>query len=171
MILEFWKFWNYLQNKEIVKTEVSNLFPPYINFLCDFSFIQGAWWISFPLQVIPAWMNNSNWTIELSNSSQAEIRQGQALLYKKSRREDMYSIYLMYFVNSIRFGYTKVLIQINRKAFRKSDIHEIAFIQNHPNCQKLAHGQCKNSHVTSQTSAWNLITLDYFVKTLDMLDC
>ena len=49
----------------------------------------------------------------------------------------MYSIYLMYFVNSIRFGLTKVLIQITRKASRKADIEEIAFIQNHPYGQKM----------------------------------
>ena len=30
----------------------------------------------------------------------------------------MYSIYLMYFVNGIRFGQTKVLIQITRKNFK-----------------------------------------------------
>ena len=32
-------------------------------------------------------------------------------------------------MNSIRFGETKVLIQITRKASRKSDIDEIVFIQ------------------------------------------
>ena len=47
----------------------------------------------------------------------------------KSGRGEMYSIYLMYFVNSIRFGWTIVLIQITRKASRKSNIDEIAFIQ------------------------------------------
>ena len=50
---------------------------------------------------------------------------------------EMYSIYLMYFDNSIRFALTKVLIQITRKASRKSDIDEIAFTQNHPSGQKL----------------------------------
>ena len=43
----------------------------------------------------------------------------------------------MHFVNSIRFGQTKVLIQITRKASRKSDIDETAFIQNHPNGQQM----------------------------------
>ena len=33
-----------------------------------------------------------------------EIRQGRVALYMKSGREELYSIYLMYFVNSIRFG-------------------------------------------------------------------
>ena len=49
----------------------------------------------------------------------------------------MYSIYLMYFENSIWFGQTIVLIQITRKASTKSDIDEIVFIQNHPNDQKM----------------------------------
>ena len=40
-------------------------------------------------------------------------------------------------MNSIRFGSTKGLIQITRKASRKSDIDEIAFIQNHPYGQKM----------------------------------
>ena len=55
----------------------------------------------------------------------------------KSGRGEMYSIYLMYFVNSIRFGYTKVLIQIIRKDSRKWDIDEIVFIQNHPYGKKM----------------------------------
>ena len=38
----------------------------------------------------------------------------------------MYSIYLMYFENSIRFGYIIVLIKITGKASRKSDIDQIA---------------------------------------------
>ena len=70
-------------------------------------------------------MNRSNSTIELSSSFQPEIRQGRITLYMKSGRGEMYSIYLMYFVNSIRFGYTKVLIQIIRKDSRKWDIDEI----------------------------------------------
>ena len=45
-------------------------------------------------------------------------------------------IYIMYFLSSIRFGRTKALIQITRKAPRKSDIDEIFFIENHPNGQK-----------------------------------
>ena len=49
----------------------------------------------------------------------------------------MYSVYLMNFVNSIRFGLKNVLIQITRKASRKSDINEIAFSQNHPNGLKM----------------------------------
>ena len=81
-------------------------------------------------------MNQSDSTIELSSSSQPEIRQGRVALYMKSGRGEMHSIYLMYFVNSIRFGETKILIQIARKASRKSDIDEIALIQNHPNGQK-----------------------------------
>ena len=87
----------------MIKTEAIFLLS-YINFLCHFSFIQGVSWISFPPQVIPVWMNQSNSTIELSSSSQPEIRQGRVALYMKSGRGEMYSIYLMYFVNSIRFG-------------------------------------------------------------------
>ena len=55
----------------------------------------------------------------------------------------MYSIYLMYFVNSIRFGQTKVLSQITRTASRKSDIYiyiykgKIAIIRNDCNGQKM----------------------------------
>ena len=51
----------------------------------------------------------------------------------KSGKWEMYSVYPMQFENSIRFYWTKVLIQISRKASRKSDIDKIAFIQNHPN--------------------------------------
>ena len=43
-------------------------------------------------------MNQSNSAIELSSSSQPEIRQGRVALYMKSGRGEMYSIYLMYFV-------------------------------------------------------------------------
>ena len=120
----------------MIKTEAIFLLS-YINFLCHFSFIQGVSWISFPPQVIPVWMNQSNSTIELSSSSQPEIRQGIDVLCMKSERGEMHSIYPMYFVNSKRFGWTKVLIQITKKASRKSDIDKIAFIQNHPNCQKM----------------------------------
>ena len=36
----------------------------------------------------------------------------------------------------------------------------------------MAHGQCKNSQVTSQTDALNVIKLDGNIAvTLDMLDC
>ena len=49
-------------------------------------------------------MNQSNSTIEMSSSSQTEIRQGRIALYMKSGRGEMNSIYLMYFENSIRFG-------------------------------------------------------------------
>ena len=49
----------------------------------------------------------------------------------------MYSMYLMYVENSIRFDWTIVLIQITRKASRKLEIDEIVFIQNHPNGQKV----------------------------------
>ena len=48
-------------------------------------------------------MNQSNSTIELSSSSQPEIMQGRVALYMKSGKEEMYSVYVMYFVNSIRF--------------------------------------------------------------------
>ena len=65
----------------MIKTEEGHLFPILINFLCDFPFIQGAWWISFPTKVIPVWMNQSNSTIELSGSSQPEIRQGRDAFY------------------------------------------------------------------------------------------
>ena len=38
--------------------------------------------------------------------------------------------------------------------------------------QKMAHGQCKNSQVTSQTDASNVIKLDRDIAgTLDVLDC
>ena len=49
----------------------------------------------------------------------------------------MYSICLMYFLNSIRFCQTKVLIEIISKASWKSDINEIVFTQNHPNGQTM----------------------------------
>ena len=120
-----------------IKNDKNRSKPCYINFRYDSPFIQGAWWISFPPRVIPVWMNQSNSTIELTSSAQPEIRQGRVALYMKSGRGEMYSIYLIFFVNSIRFGWTKILIQITRKASRKSDIDKIAFIQNHPNCQKL----------------------------------
>ena len=121
----------------MIKTEASHLFLFYINFLCDFSFIHGAWWISFPPQVMPVWTNLGNSTIELLSSSQPEIRQGRVALYMKSGRGDMYSIYLMYFVNRVTFDWTKVLIQIIRKASRKSDIDKVVFIQNHSYGQKM----------------------------------
>ena len=60
--------------------------------------------ISFPPKVIPVWTNQSNSTIELFSSYQPEIRPGRIALYMESGRGEMYSIYLMYFVNSIRFG-------------------------------------------------------------------
>ena len=82
-------------------------------------------------------MNQSNSTTELSSSSQPELRQGRVALHMKSGKGETYSAYLMYFVNNIRFGWTKVLIQITRKALRKSDIDEIAFIQNHASGQKM----------------------------------
>ena len=53
-----------------------------------FPFIQGAWWISFPPQVIQVWMNQSNLTIKLSSPSQPgkscalhEIKQGRDVFY------------------------------------------------------------------------------------------
>ena len=49
-------------------------------------------------------MNQGNSTIELTGSAQPEIRQGRVALYMKSGRGKMYSIYLIFFVNSIRFG-------------------------------------------------------------------
>ena len=49
-------------------------------------------------------MNQSNSTTELSGSFQPEIRQWRIVLYIKSDRGEMYSIYLMDFVNSIKFG-------------------------------------------------------------------
>ena len=42
-------------------------------------------------------MSQSNSTIELSSSSQPEIRQESKLLCIKSGRGEMYSFYLMYF--------------------------------------------------------------------------
>ena len=44
-------------------------------------------------------MNQSNSTIEQSSSSQPEIMQGIVALYMKSGSGEMYSIYVMYFVN------------------------------------------------------------------------
>ena len=41
------------------------------------------------------------------------------MFYLKSGREELHSIYLMYFVKGIRFGLTKVLIQITRKTSKK----------------------------------------------------
>ena len=49
----------------------------------------------------------------------------------------MYSIYIMYFENNIRFGQRIVLIQSTGKASRKSDIDQIVFIQNHPYGKKM----------------------------------
>ena len=48
-------------------------------------------------------MNQSNSTIELSSYAQPEITQERVALYMKSGRGEMYSIYLVYFVNIIRF--------------------------------------------------------------------
>ena len=86
---------------------------------------------------MPVWTNQGNSTIELLSSSQPDIRQGRVALYMKSGRGDMYSIYLMYFVNRVTFDWTKVLIQIIRKASRKSDIDKVVFIQNHSYGQKM----------------------------------
>ena len=58
----------------MIKKEVNIFFLACINFLCDFLFIQSAWWISFPPKV-----NQSNSNIELSSSSQPEIRQGRVV--------------------------------------------------------------------------------------------
>ena len=49
-------------------------------------------------------MNQSNSTIDLSNSSLPEIRQGRVAPYMKSGRGERDSIYLIDFVNNIRFG-------------------------------------------------------------------
>ena len=49
-------------------------------------------------------MNQRNSTIKLSSSFQPEIRQGRVAFYLKSGREELYSIYLMYFVYEVRFG-------------------------------------------------------------------
>ena len=54
--------------KEGLLLFLSFLFSFYINFLCDFPFIQGAW-ISLPLKVMSVWMNWSNSTIELYSST------------------------------------------------------------------------------------------------------
>ena len=60
----------------------------------------------------------------------------------KSGSGEIYSVYLMYFVNSIRLAsfwflrFQFILIQISRKASTKSDLDEIAFIQNHTNVKK-----------------------------------
>ena len=77
------------------------------------------------------WMNQNNSTLELFSSSQPEIRQGRVALHMKSGSGEMYSIYLMYFVNRVTFGWKKVLIQITRKVYKKSDIGKVEFIQNH----------------------------------------
>ena len=42
----------------------------------------------------------------------------------------------MYFVNGIRFGETKVLIQIIRQSSRKSDIDETVFQSEPSSCSK-----------------------------------
>ena len=70
-------------------------------------------------------MNQKNPTVPVSSSFQPKIRQGRVAFYLKSHSEELYSIYIMYFVNGIRFGLTKVLIQITKKASRKSDIDKI----------------------------------------------
>ena len=43
------------------------------------------------------------------------------MFYLKSGREELHSIYLMYFVKGIRFGLTKVLIKITRKTSKKKN--------------------------------------------------
>ena len=58
-------------------------------------------------------------TTELPSSFQPEIRQERVAFYLKSDREESNFIYLMYFVNNIRFVSPKILIQITRKALRK----------------------------------------------------
>ena len=75
--------------------------------------------------------------MELCSSSQPEIRWGRVALYMKSGRGEMYSISLIHFLNSIRFGQRKVLHQITRKASRKSYTDKIALIQNYPNGHKM----------------------------------
>ena len=50
------------------------------------------------------------------------------LFIVKSGREELYSIYLMYFASGIRFGETKFLIQIMWKVSRISDKDEIFFL-------------------------------------------
>ena len=75
----------------MIKTEAI-FFVYCINFLCDFPFIQRAWWISFPPEVIAVWMNQSNWTIELSSSSQPEIRQRRVAFYMKSGKGEMSAV-------------------------------------------------------------------------------
>ena len=58
----------------------------------------------------------------------SEIRRESVPFYLKTGREEFYSVYLMFFVNGIRFGETtKALVQITRKASRKLDIDEIVF--------------------------------------------
>ena len=52
-------------------------------------------------------MNQINSTIDLSRSSQPEIRQGRVTLYIKSIRGVIYSIYLMQFLNSIKLNCQK----------------------------------------------------------------
>ena len=53
--------------------------------------------------VIPVYMNQRNPTIDLPSSFDPEIRQGRAAFYLNSGKEEFYSIYLMYFLNGIRF--------------------------------------------------------------------
>ena len=52
---------------------------------------------TYKMILLLVWMNQSNLTIELSSSSQPEIRQGRVALYMKSGRGEMHPIYLMYF--------------------------------------------------------------------------
>ena len=49
---------------------------------------------TYKMILLLVWMNQSNLTIELSSSSQPEIRQGRVVLYLKSGRGEMYFIYL-----------------------------------------------------------------------------
>ena len=72
----------------MIKTKVSHLFPIFLpfNFVCDFPFIQGTWQMSFPLNVIPLRMNQSNSSIEPYSSSQPEVEKERLTLYMKSGR-------------------------------------------------------------------------------------
>ena len=49
-------------------------------------------------------MNPTNSTIELFSSFQPEIRHGRDAFYLQPGRGKFYSVYLIYFMNGIRFG-------------------------------------------------------------------
>ena len=49
-------------------------------------------------------MNQRNSHIDLSSSFKPKIRQWRVMFWLKSGKEELYSIYLTYFANDIKFG-------------------------------------------------------------------